>query len=313
MIDEFAARGLDQTFIDLLDERCCIMLRQHLSQQLKGRGPELITENMISLLTIVAIGFFLGMRHATDPDHVIAVSTIVTREHSVKRSALIGAAWGAGHTLTILAVGTAIILFRITLPTRLGLAMELAVALMLIFLGLRNIRGMVNWSVDRVAVADPGRDQESPRYHSHGDYVHLHQHPQPHGHPHDLQQNPVAAMDSWFKRYGFYQLLRPLIIGIVHGLAGSAAIALLVLSTIPNVIWGVAYLAVFGIGTVLGMMLITLTLGSTFAYGQKRFAGIGRHFGVAAGLISLAFGLFIAYQIGFVDGLFTPHAHWTPH
>jgi cytochrome c biogenesis protein CcdA len=253
------------------------------------------------------------MRHATDPDHVIAVSTIVTREHSIKRSALIGAAWGVGHTLTILAVGAAIILFRITLPTRVGLGMELAVALMLIFLGVLNIRGMANWSVDRVAVAAPGRDQESPRYHSHGDYVHVHQHPQPHGHPHDLQQNPVAAMDRWFKRYGFYQLLRPLIIGIVHGLAGSAAIALLVLSQIQNVLWEIAYLAVFGIGTILGMMLITLTLGSTFAFGQKRFARIGRHFGFAAGLISLAFGLFIAYQIGFVDGLFTPHAHWTPH
>jgi high-affinity nickel-transport protein len=101
-------------------------------------------------------------------------------------------------------------------------------------------------------------------------------------------------------------------IGIVHGLAGSAAIALLVLSTIPNVRWAIAYLAVFGVGTILGMMLITLTIGSTFVYGQKRFARIGRHFGVAAGLISLLFGIVIAYQIGFVDGLFTGHVHWIP-
>src|SRR5215469_4753378 len=98
------------------------------------------------LFTIIAIGFFLGMRHATDPDHVIAVSTIVTREHSVRRSALIGAAWGVGHTLTILAVGGAIILFRITLPPRVGLAMELAVGVMLIILGLRNLRGTIGWS-----------------------------------------------------------------------------------------------------------------------------------------------------------------------
>jgi len=98
---------------------------------------------MIGLLTIVAIGFFLGMRHATDPDHVIAVSTIVSREHSVKRSALIGAAWGIGHTLTILAVGGAIVLFRITLPPRVGLAMELAVAVMLIVLGVKNLGGLL--------------------------------------------------------------------------------------------------------------------------------------------------------------------------
>ncbi len=267
---------------------------------------------MIGLLTIVAIGFFLGMRHATDPDHVIAVSTIVTREHSVKRSALIGATWGVGHTLTILVVGGAIILFRITLPPRVGLAMELAVGLMLIFLGLRNLGGLLSWSAERVGVAQHDLDQERPRYHSHGDYVHVHQHPDTSGHPHDPQRNPIAAMDRWFQRFGSYQLVRPLIVGVVHGLAGSAAIALLVLSTIPNLSWAVAYLAVFGVGTILGMMLITLTIGSTFAYGQKRFARIGRHFGVAAGLISVAFGLFIAYEIGFVNGLFTGHATWIP-
>ena len=107
-------------------------------------------------------------------------------------------------------------------------------------------------------------------------------------------------------------MLRPLVIGVVHGLAGSAAIALLVLSTISNFRWAIVYLAVFGIGTVLGMMLITLTIGSTLAFGQKRFARIGRHLGVAAGLVSLGFGLFVAYQIGFVDGLFTGNAHWIP-
>ncbi|MBV9086360.1 MAG: high-affinity nickel-transport family protein, partial [Acidobacteriaceae bacterium] len=106
--------------------------------------------------------------------------------------------------------------------------------------------------------------------------------------------------------------VRPLIIGTIHGLAGSAAVALLVLSTISNPRWAIAYLAVFGFGTILGMMLITLMLGSTFALGQRRFAHLGRHFGVAAGLISLAFGVFIAYQIGFVNGLFTSHAHWVP-
>jgi cytochrome c biogenesis protein CcdA len=266
---------------------------------------------MIGLLTIVAIGFFLGMRHATDPDHVIAVSTIVTREHSAKRSTLIGAAWGVGHTLTILVVGGAIILFRITLSPRVGLAMELAVGVMLIVLGLKNLGGLLTWSADRAGIVQPGAD-DPPRYHSHGDYVHVHQHARPVDHPHDPQRNPVATMDRWFTRFGSYLLVRPLIVGIVHGLAGSAAIALLVLSTIPNVRWAVAYLAVFGIGTVLGMTVITLTLGSTVAYGQKRFARIGQHFGVAAGLISLVFGIFIAYQIGFVNGLFTNHATWTP-
>lgn len=267
---------------------------------------------MISLLTIIAIGFLLGMRHATDPDHVIAVSTIVTREHSIKRSALIGAAWGVGHTLTILAVGGSIILFRITLPARVGLAMELAVAIMLIVLGLKNLQPLMSASVTRIAVPKPTAHDHQPHYHAHGDYVHAHQHPQKQNHPHDPQRNPVATMDRWFKQLGAYQLLRPLIIGIVHGLAGSAAIALLVLTTISKVRWAITYLAIFGFGTILGMTLITLTIGSTFAYGQKRFATVGRHIGVAAGLISLAFGLFIVYHIGFVDGLFTSHPIWIP-
>ncbi|HEV3037105.1 MAG TPA: high-affinity nickel-transport family protein [Candidatus Angelobacter sp.] len=267
---------------------------------------------MINLLTVIAISFLLGMKHAVDPDHVIAVSTIVTREHSVKRSALIGVAWGIGHTLTILAVGGSIILFRITLPPRLGLAMEMAVGIMLIWLGVKNLGGVFAWAVRHPALAPGNPGSERPNYHAHGDYVHIHQHPEPHAHPHDPRHNPVAVMDRRFKQYGTYQLLRPLMIGIVHGLAGSAAIALLVLSTIANVRWAITYLLVFGIGTILGMMVITLTIGSTFAFGQKRFRSIGRHLSLAAGLISVAFGIFIAYRIGFVDGLFTSHAHWTP-
>jgi high-affinity nickel-transport protein len=267
---------------------------------------------MISLLSIVAIGFFLGMRHATDPDHVIAISTIVTREHSIRRSALIGMAWGLGHMLTILAVGSAMILFRITLPPRIGLLMELAVALMLIVLGLRNLGGLLTWSARQNTISLPTSDHQHAAYHAHGDYVHTHHRPEAHDHPHKPEHNPVATLDRWFKRNGVYQLFRPLIIGIVHGLAGSAAIALLVLGTITNVRWAIVYLAVFGLGTILGMMVITLTLSSTFSYGQKRFARIGQHFGLAAGLISLAFGLFIAYQIGFVNGLFTGNVHWIP-
>jgi sulfite exporter TauE/SafE len=235
---------------------------------------------MVGLFTIVAIGFLLGMRHATDPDHVIAVTSVVTREHSVRRSVWTGIAWGFGHTFTILVVGGAIILFRITLPPRLALGMELAVAIMLVVLGLKNLGGLFA----SPAVA--------------GQHTH-----------HSSDDDP---MDRWLQRFRAYKLVRPLLVGIVHGLAGSAALALLVLSTIPSLNWSLAYLAVFGLGTIVGMMLITLTISSTFAYGQRRFAHIGRHFGVAAGLISLVFGVFLAYQIGFVHGLFLGNATWIP-
>ena len=263
---------------------------------------------MIGLLSIVAIGFLLGMRHATDPDHVIAVSTIVTREHDVKRSAWIGAAWGVGHTLTILGVGSMIILLRITVSPRVGLSMELAVAVMLIVLGLKNLRGLFGAPAPVAIAGLP----EIPQFHGHGDYVHVHRNDQNSAHSHEADENHLAVLDRWCKRFRSYRLVRPLVVGIVHGLAGSAAIALLVLSTIPNLHWAVVYLVVFGIGTVLGMMLITLSLGSTFAFGRRRYAQIGRHFGLVAGLISVAFGVFIAYEIGFVNGLFSNHATWIP-
>jgi high-affinity nickel permease len=257
---------------------------------------------MIGYLSIVALGFLLGMRHATDPDHVIAVSTIVSREGEVRRAALIGAAWGLGHTLTILVVGSGMILFRIALPARIGLAMELAVGLMLILLGIRNLGGLFRWSAEHVGLRSKQKEER----------VQYHGHALEDGHSHNAELIPVAVMDRWFKRSSLYLWAQPLIIGIAHGLAGSAAIALLVLSTIPNVRWAVAYLAVFGLGTILGMILITTLIGSTLAYGNKRFLRVGRHLGWAAGLISVGFGLFIAYQIGLVEGLFTAHAHWIP-
>src|SRR5271155_5348519 len=100
---------------------------------------------MITLLSIIVLGFFLGMRHATDPDHVIAVTTIVSRQRSMTHAALIGALWGVGHTITIFLVGSAIILFGVVIPPRLGLSMELSVGLMLILLGVLNLSGMMRW------------------------------------------------------------------------------------------------------------------------------------------------------------------------
>lgn len=264
---------------------------------------------MIELLTIVAVGFFLGMRHATDPDHVIAVTTIVSRERSIRLAMLIGAFWGLGHTLTILGVGSVIVLFNLVIPPRLGLSMELCVGLMLILLGVLNLRGFTRFLPAKGAGAG---FHSHP--HSHGDYVHTHPHQhEPERHPHSPEQTPVARLDRIFGRLSLYQAARPFVIGIVHGLAGSAAIALLVLATIRNSHWAIAYLLVFGIGTIAGMVLITIAVGSTFTYTQTRFKRFSRGLATASGVLSLGFGLFLVYQIGFVNGLFTTHPQWFPH
>jgi high-affinity nickel permease len=236
---------------------------------------------MTGLLAILALGFFLGMRHATDPDHVIAVTTIVARHRSAKGAALIGAVWGVGHTLTILVVGSGIILFSWVIPNRLGLSMEFAVGVMLIVLGAANLRDLV--SIFRRGPA-PGTPAEG---------------------------TAPGWLDRRFGGLGVYQLLRPLVVGIVHGLAGSAAVALLVLTAIANPKWAVLYLFIFGAGTIIGMMLVTAAIALPFTLSDRRSRFAGR-LRLASGLVSVGFGCLLTYQIGIVHGLFTGHPRWTP-
>lgn len=262
---------------------------------------------MNGLFSIIALGFFLGMRHATDPDHVVAVSTIVARQRKAGSAAWIGALWGVGHTLTILLVGGGIILFRWVIPPRLGLSMEFSVGLMLIVLGLFNLGGL--WRL----VTRRGEVVEHSHPHSHGDFVHEHGHGhQPESHPHDPGRTPVTWLDRHFGGVGAYRWLRPLLIGIVHGLAGSAAVALLVLATISDPVWALFYLLVFGVGTIAGMMVITAAIALPIHWAGARSARIGAVLRVASGALSLGFGLFVAYRLGIGQGLFGAHPRWTP-
>jgi high-affinity nickel-transport protein len=160
----------------------------------------------------------------------------------------------------------------------------------------------------------PGSVPVHSHAHPHGDYVHTHPHSHvPETHPHAGDQTPLAGIDRRLGKSELYQSMRPLVIGIVHGLAGSAAVALLILATIRNSAWAIVYLLVFGVGTIAGMMLITMSIASTFRLVGARFQSFSQRLGMASGLLSLAFGLFLAYQIGIVQGLFTSHPQWTPH
>jgi len=260
---------------------------------------------VFSFAAILALGFLLGMRHATDPDHVIAITTIVARQRGIAKAGLIGALWGLGHTCTIFVVGTIIILFQVTIPPRVGLLMEFAVAAMLILLGVLNLTGILRWLQEKFAPSSGAASVPS-------DGVTDKQ-----GGGSEVQPRVKSvAAKLWPSRVPqgleLYNVLRPLLIGVVHGLAGSAAVALLVMTTISDPWWAITYLLLFGVGTVAGMVLVTAMIAVPFAFGVSKFAGWNRGMAVASGLLSLGFGLLLSYQIGFVDGLFTSHPEWTP-
>jgi len=273
-------------------------------------------------LGIALLGLLMGMRHATDPDHVIAVTTIVSRERRLTAASRVGIVWGLGHTLTVLAVGAAIIIFKIAIPIWLGLGMEFAVATVLILLGLGAFASLVQLVVRRIAGTPLAVDQpivvhSHAHGHGFGPRRHLHVHPssgEDHGSdlvaPNHEHRLPAGALSSFAMRR---PLLRSFVVGLVHGLAGSAAIALLVLSAIPQPLWATLYLAIFCLGTIVGMGLITTAIATPFAVAAQRMSWMHQGLVTGSGLLSFGFGLFLAYQLGIVDHLFGTVPIWTPH
>ncbi len=225
-------------------------------------------------MPLVALGFVLGLRHATDTDHVVAVTALVSRERSFGSALALGGFWGLGHMLTLLAIGGAIVACGLVIPPQVGLWLEMAVAVMLVLLGAANLGARAAARAEPVqAAAAPSRDAAAR-----------------------------AGFGVWLRRGS-----RSLVVGAVHGLAGSAAVALLVLTAERRVLPALGYLALFGAGTVLGMLLVTATFVVPLRVATARFASLERAVARATGVLSVVVGLFLAYRIGFVDGLLFGH------
>ena len=224
-----------------------------------------------SFLTLLSLGFMLGLRHALDSDHVAAVSTVLTQRPSLKASGLIGFSWGIGHTLILLLVGLIVLWFRVPVPELLAHVAEGAVGVMLVVLG-----GLLGVKLIKERWHVHQHDHNGSRH------VHLHSHAVvvDHGHLH------------WWR-----ESVRPLCIGMAHGLAGSAALLLLVVSSARTVMEGLVYIAVFGCGSILGMMLIGLALSLPVVWSLQ----LGRPVFLAiqglASLGSVGLGLSIVYRI----------------
>jgi ABC-type nickel/cobalt efflux system permease component RcnA len=280
-----------------------------------GQGS-LSKDKLVPFATVILLGLFLGMRHSTDPDHLVAVSTIVSRQRSIRSSATIGLLWGLGHTLTIFLVGSAIIIFGVVIPPRLGLSMEFCVALMLVLLGVLNLTGVMGWITKHLTpmkrVAAPSELPVSAYCSSEDSDETNPGKTNPGKTNQGVSRRVELFLDRTIGKLGLYQTVRPLVVGLVHGLAGSAAVALLVLSTIKSPLWSTAYLLVFGFGTMAGMMLMTAAISVPLIYTGRKFFKINRHLIAISGFASVAFGIFLVYHIGFVDGLFTSQAHWVP-
>jgi ABC-type nickel/cobalt efflux system permease component RcnA len=256
----------------------------HCSGQLSLKFHMEISFTSAGIFALLGLGLVFGLKHATEVDHVVAVSAIVSEHRSVLRSALVGGLWGAGHTAALTIVGVFVLVFRVAIPLRVANWLEFAVALMIIALGVLALA--------RVLRKRP--DVHLHRHRHNGQaHVHLHFHEQGTEHASVTPSDSSTSFHSHaIARLGF----KPLLVGAMHGLAGSAALTLLVLTQVQSVSLGFFYLALFGIGSTLGMLLMSGLIGLPFALTGQRLTKINFGLQTAAGGLSIAFGLWYAYE-----------------
>jgi high-affinity nickel-transport protein len=238
------------------------------------------------LTSAIALGFVLGVQHATDPDHLVAVGTILAGERRFRDGAVIGMVWGLGHTLTLAVVGGLLLALNLTLRPEVSAVMELVVGAAIVTLGVLRLRA----AFTGLGGAPGGHLLAA---HDHGGRAAFHSHPhlhegRLHAHPH-VHPSPrlLRALGSGAGAP------RAFLIGAIHGLAGTAAVSLLVLTTVRTPLGGLAYLGVFGVGTLVGMTALTAALAYPVAL-AARLGWCHRALSVGAGLAAIAFGVVYA-------------------
>ena len=232
----------------------------------------------LSTFAVLGIGLLFGLKHATEVDHVVAVSTIVSQHRNVWRSTLVGALWGAGHTAALLIAGVFVLTLKIAIPERVSNWLEFCVALMIIGLGATAL-----WRALRK------RGDVHVHEHSHDGLSHVHVHFHEPQTRHDLRRTHTHAVSQ----IG----VKPILIGAMHGLAGSGALTLLVLTQIHSTWHGLLYLAVFGVGSIAGMLLMSGLIGLPFALTSRNLTSLHHRLQTVAAVLSLAFGFWYAYRL----------------
>jgi ABC-type nickel/cobalt efflux system permease component RcnA len=239
---------------------------------------------MDSALPLLGLGFLLGLKHATEADHLVAVSTIVSEHRSVWRSAAVGGLWGLGHTASLFVAGAVLIALRVQIPEGVATALELAVALMIVLLGTRILYLVLRKRRDIHVHA-----------HTHEGRTHTHLHFHDRRDAHAAADGPTVS-HAWHRGLWGW---RPFVVGAVHGLAGSAALTLFVLAEVlrgGSRLLGFAYLLIFGVGSIGGMLLMSTLIGLPFVLTAQRFRRVDTPVRLLAGTASVLFGLYYAWQ-----------------
>ena len=262
----------------------------------------------MNLVSVLAMGFLLGMKHATESDHLAAVAALATRQRSWLRTIRQGFAWGAGHTLTLLLVGSAVLALGAAIPPKLDRALELCVGLMLVALGVDVLRRLQ-------------RERIHFHVHRHADgevHFHAHSHARaPHavrlplGIRHVPEQLPRIAvtLDRSFESHEHQHVhklpLRALLVGMMHGLSGSAALVLLSLQTVKSIPLGVVYILIFGLGSIAGMAMLSCAIAVPLRLSTVYLTGLHRSFNAIVGIATVCLGGWMIYRIAIVEGLAT--------
>ena len=239
----------------------------------------------LGLFAALVLGIVLGLRHALDPDHVVAVSTIVGEYRNPLRSFWVGISWGLGHTTTLFLAGIVIIALRLTIPDGLALLLEFAVGIMLVGLGVQVIYNYWKKKIHQHA-------------HGHEEDAHSHFHSHAENPAHSPEHHGVRGVGKPFFRKKSY------FIGTIQGLAGSAALTLLVLASIDSPLVGIGYILLFGLGSVLSMGVMTIFISLPFVFSANRLPNLNSFIQPGVGVLSILFGVFLMYKIGFTEGLF---------
>lgn len=233
---------------------------------------------------VIFLGFLIGMQHAMEADHVAAVASLATRNRSVGETTRQGLAWGAGHALTLFIFGGIIVVMDTLVPERFAQGLELAVGVMLLLLGADVFHRLF-------------RERIHFHKHRHGDSVHFHAHSHTSGLPHAEDSHQHEHLEKF--------PLRALFVGMMHGMAGSAALIILALNSVTSIGLGLLYIALFGLGSILGMAMLAMVISLPLRYSSRSFTWAHNGLKIAVGVITIGLGARLIYEVGFVQGLLT--------